>query len=161
MITCVNQKNFARLEEFKEYLISLGVKDWRLFTITPMGRAKQVPELQISNSDFRQLMEFIKRTRQEGRIHASYGCEGFLGKYEGQVRDYVYQCHAGVTVASVLIDGSISACTSIRGKYYQGNIYKDNFWDVWQNRFQPYRDRSWMRKDQCADCKMFRYCEGN
>ncbi|MBP5757925.1 MAG: SPASM domain-containing protein, partial [Bacteroidales bacterium] len=98
---------------------------------------------------------------QEGRIHASYGCEGFLGKYEGQVRDYIYQCHAGVTVASVLIDGSISACTSIRGKYYQGNIYKDNFWDVWQNRFQPYRDRSWMRKDQCADCKMFRYCEGN
>lgn len=161
VITCVNQKNFARLEEFKEYLISLGVKDWRLFTITPMGRAKQVPELQIANRDFRQLMEFIKHTREEGRIHASYGCEGFLGKYEGQVRDYIYQCHAGVSVASVLIDGSISACTSIRGKYYQGNIYKDNFWDVWQNRFQPYRDRSWMRKGQCADCKMFRYCEGN
>ncbi|MBR5028863.1 MAG: TIGR04133 family radical SAM/SPASM protein [Bacteroidales bacterium] len=161
IITCVNQKNIDTLEEFKEYIITLGVKDWRLFTITPMGRAKEVPELQVSNAQFRQLMEFIKRTREEGRIHASYGCEGFLGDYEGQVRDHIYQCHAGVTVASVLIDGSISACTSIRGKYYQGNIYKDNFWDVWENRFQSYRDRSWMKKDQCADCKMFRYCEGN
>jgi radical SAM protein with 4Fe4S-binding SPASM domain len=61
----------------------------------------------------------------------------------------------------VLIDGSISACGSIRADYHQGNIYKDDFIDVWENRFQPYRDRSWMKKDQCGDCKWFRYCEGN
>ena len=29
-----------------------------------------------------------------------------------------------------------------------------------ENRFQPYRDRSWMKKDQCGECKWFRYCQG-
>jgi len=33
--------------------------------------------------------------------------------------------------------------------------------DVWNNRFQKFRDRGWMRKRKCADCKIFRYCEGN
>ena len=32
---------------------------------------------------------------------------------------------------------------------------------MWQNKFQAYRDRSWMRKGQCKDCKVWRYCEGN
>jgi radical SAM protein with 4Fe4S-binding SPASM domain len=87
---------------------------------------------------------------------------GFLGDYEGKVRDYLYQCAAGVTVASILIDGHISACTSIRGKYYQGNIYKDSFWRVWEEEFKPYRDRNWMRQmEPCKDCKAFDFCEGN
>lgn len=162
IITCVNNRNVRYLDELKEYVISLGVKDWRLVTIAPMGRAKTDPDLQLSNADFRYLMDYIKKTREEGRVRASYGCEGFLGDYETLVRDHFYQCIAGISVASVLIDGSISACTSIRGKYYQGNIYKDDFWDVWENRFESYRNRKWMKKTEpCNDCKFFRYCEGN
>ena len=77
------------------------------------------------------------------------------------VRDHFYECSAGVTTASVLADGSISGCPSIRANYYQGNIYSDSFMDVWEHRFRPYRDREWMRSGECADCKLFRYCEGN
>lgn len=161
VVTCVNNRNYPYLEQFKEYLISLGLKSWRLFTVFPVGRAAQDPELQLNNERFRGLMEFIKKTREEGRISASYGCEGFLGEYEGKVRDHLYTCQAGLSIASVRIDGAISACTSIRADYDQGNIYKDSFIDVWENRFQPFRDRSWMKKDECADCKWFRYCEGN
>ena len=32
--------------------------------------------------------------------------------------------------------------------------------DVWEHRFQPYRDREWMRTGECADCKYFKYCLG-
>ncbi len=161
VVTCVNGRNIKYLPQLKEMLISLGVKGWRLFTIFPVGRAKQYPEFQLSNEDFRYLMEFISSTREEGKIHASYGCEGFLGEYEGKVRDNLYFCNAGVSTASILVDGSISACTSIRSKFYQGNIYKDDFWDVWENKFQNYRYRDWAKQGKCADCDMFRYCEGN
>jgi radical SAM enzyme (rSAM/lipoprotein system) len=161
IVTCVNPRNYSRLEEFKEYLVSIGVRNWRLFSIFPMGRAADNPELQLSDEQFRGLFDFIKRTRAEGRIHASYGCEGFLGPYEGEVRDYYFHCRAGVEVASVLCDGSISGCTSIRSNFHQGNIYKDNLWDVWQNRFQKYRDHSWMKKGQCSDCDLWKYCEGS
>ena len=161
VVTCVNNINYNTLEQFKEYLICLGLKSWRLFTVFPVGRAAADPQLQLSREKFRGLMEFIRKTRKEGRIHASYGCEGFLGEYEGDVRDHLFSCQAGLSIASVRIDGSISACGSIRADYNQGNIYKDDFIEVWENRFQQYRNRSWMKTGKCAACKWFRYCQGN
>ncbi len=161
VVTCVNQRNIDHLGEVRDLLWQLGCRNWRLFGIDPMGRATTTPELLLSDPQFRRLLDFIRTERQAGR-HVSYSCEGFLGDYEGQVRDHLYQCAAGISVASVLIDGNISACTSIRGKYYQGNIYKDKFWDVWENGFQAYRNRQWMREiEPCKSCKFFRYCEGN
>ena len=161
VVTCVNRKNLNQLDAFKTFLIDNGVKDWRIFTIFPVGRAAQFPEFQLSDQDFTSVLDFIRSTRREKRIRLSYGCEGFLGSYEMDVRDHFYQCYAGLNVASVLADGSISACPSIRANFHQGNIYKDNFMDVWNNRFQPFRNREWARTGICADCNMFRYCEGN
>ena len=160
VVTCVNNRNVQYLTQLKNLLYEAGVRQWRLFTIFPAGRASQHPDLQLPGEKLREVLDFIIACRKEGKIHASFACEGFLGAYEGKVRDHLYQCAAGISVASVLIDGSISACTSIRGKYYQGNIYKDRFWDVWEHGFQDYRNRDLMRKGDCADCKMFRYCEG-
>ncbi len=161
VVTCVNQRTIDHLPQIRDYLWSLGVRDWRIFGIDPMGRAKDNPELLLTDQQFTQMLDFIQAERQAGR-HVSYSCEGFLGDYEGEVRDHLYHCAAGISVASILIDGSISACTSIRGKYYQGNIYKDDFWQVWENGFKNYRDRTWMRQTEpCKSCDMFRYCEGN
>lgn len=161
VVTCVNRKNLNELHEFKEFLIGLGVKKWRLFTIFPVGRAADLPELQLTNEEFTSVLDFISETRKENKIGLNYGCEGFLGNYEQEVRDHFYECFAGVNVASVLADGSISACPSIRANFHQGNIYKDDFMDVWNNRFEPFRNREWAREGLCADCNLFRYCEGN
>jgi len=161
VVTCVNQKNIEQLPEFKDFLIGIGVKNWRIFTIFPVGRAARFPELQLSDAAFTLVLDFIRATRKENRINLSYGCEGFLGSYEMEVRDHFYQCYAGINVASVLADGSISACPSIRANYNQGSIYTDHFMEVWNNRFLPFRQREWAKKGDCADCSFFRYCEGN
>lgn len=161
IVTCVNRRNYNSLSVLRDRLYDAGVRNWRLFTIFPVGRAVAYPEFQLTGDEYRGLMEFIKQTRAEGRIKASYCCEGFLGDYETEVRDRFFGCQAGITVASIMIDGSIAACPSIRSCLNQGNIYKDDFMDVWNNRYQPYRDRSWMRTGPCADCGMFRYCQGN
>lgn len=161
VVTCVNRKNIGELPQIRDFLISLGVKEWRLFSIFPSGRAADDPMMKLAPEEFRALMEFIKETRKGGKIKAGYGCEGFLGRYEGDVRDYFFHCQAGITVGSVLADGSISACPSIRADYHQGNISSDSFVKAWKSGFLPYRDREWMRKDECAECKYFRYCKGN
>ena len=160
VVTCVTPALLPRLDEFKEFLISLGVRRWRLFAIFPVGRAAEDKSLQLSNKEYTAMMEFILRTRKEGRINLSYACEGFLGGYETEVRDHFYMCTAGVTVASIRVNGDISGCTSVRGNYAQGNIYRDRFWDVWQNRFTPFRNREWTKKDECADCKVWEFCRG-
>ena len=161
VVTCVTEKNFDELPALRDYLINKGVRLWRLLTVFPVGRGKTDPLLRLSDEHFRALMEFIKQMRKEDNIHVSYGCEGFLGNYEVDVRDNAFFCKAGITVGSVLIDGSISACSSIRSNYNQGNIYEDDFLDVWENRFDVFRHRQWAKNGDCAECKLFRYCNGN
>jgi radical SAM enzyme (rSAM/lipoprotein system) len=161
IVTCANQYNFAELADFCEMLIAKQVKEWRIFTVFPKGRAVKDSQLQLSNQQFKQLMDFIAETRKSGRIKVSYGCEGFLGKYEGAVRDNFFFCRAGISIASVLADGSISACPSMRSSFVQGNIYQNNFSEIWDNKFELFRNRRWMKTGICASCKMFRYCEGN
>ena len=161
IVTCVNRRNYAKLNDIKEFLISKGVKRWRLFTVFPVGRAAQDPDMKLTSEEFRGVFEFIKGTREEGRIRVDYGCEGFLGNYEGEVRNRFFSCQAGISVGSVMADGSIAACASIRSDYNQGNIYEDDFMEVWEHRYAPYRNREWMRKGECKDCSYFRYCQGN
>jgi radical SAM enzyme (rSAM/lipoprotein system) len=159
-ITCVTPELVPRLEEWKELLISEGIKSWRIFSIFPAGRAKRDESLHLNEEQFRYVMEFIRRTRKDGRIKLNYACEGFLGGYEAEVRDHFYMCNAGISVASIRVNGDISGCTSVRANYTQGNIYRDSFWEVWQNRFQPFRNREWAHKDECAECKVWEFCRG-
>lgn len=161
VVSCVNQKNFNELDQIKDLLINNGVKDWRIFTVFPIGRAKENTDLQLTPNCFKELFDFIKQTRQEGKIKLSYGCEGFLGDYEKEVRDNFFFCRAGINIASILSDGSISACPSLRENFIQGNIYQDNFRDVWENKYSAFRDKSWTKKGLCADCDFYADCEGN
>jgi len=161
VVTCVNQRNYHELSSLKELLIETGVKKWRIFTIFPIGRAKENKELQLEPKEFNALFDFIKQVRAENRILLNYGCEGFLGKYEGEVRDNFFICRAGINIASILADGSISACPNLRSNFIQGNIYRDNFAEVWKNKYTLFRDRSWTKTGECASCSFFKYCEGN
>lgn len=160
IVTCVTQRNINELALIKQKIISKGVKEWRLFTIAPIGRAKYIEELQLSSDQFNVLLNFIANERQKNEIKINFGCEGFLGDYEGRVRDNLFFCRAGINVASVLIDGSISACPNLRENYIQGNIYSDSFSDIWQNRFADFRNREWMRIGDCKQCEYFKFCDG-
>lgn len=165
VVTCVNQCNLPHLQQIHDTLASLGVRQWRIFTIIPIGRALQHPELHLSDEQFVALMDFITAKRaasQSTAMNVSFSCEGYLGPYECRVRQTPYFCHAGINIASVLIDGTISACPNIdRVRFGQGSIYTDNLWDVWNTRFRPFRDRSWTRQGICKDCKVFKNCLGN
>lgn len=161
VVTCVNRRNIGELEAIKRLLIEQGMRRWRLFTIFPKGRAVSNPLLDIGGGGLRGVLEFIKATRADGAIDVCFSCEGFVGPYEGQVRDNLFWCHAGADIASVLADGSISACPSLRGDYIQGTIYKDSFLECWENRFGIMRDRSWTRTGACEQCDAYTWCEGN
>ena len=107
VVTCVTEPLVPQLEAFRDRRVAEGVRHWRLFSIFPAGRAKGDGTLRLTDAGFRTLLDFIRRTRREGRIAASYACEGFLGGYEAEVRDHFYQCAAGVSVASIRVDGAI------------------------------------------------------
>ncbi len=134
---------------------------WRLFTIAPIGRAKGNPELFLTDSQLKELMDFISLKRKPGSIDIKFSCEGYVGRYEYKVRDSAFFCRAGINIGSILIDGSISACPNIDRSFVQGNIYRDDFFDTWQTRFSPFRDRSWTKTGRCARCSDYTDCQGN
>jgi radical SAM enzyme (rSAM/lipoprotein system) len=160
IVTCVNKLNINELEEIKQLLLSKKVKNWRLFTIAPIGRAAHNPDLHLSPKELHFLLAFIAKTRNEHKINTYFSCESYLGKYERKVRDTFFFCRAGVNIASVLIDGSISACPNIDRTFSQGNIYKDNIAEIWENKFQIMRHRQWAKKGICTTCKAFQHCKG-
>ena len=159
--TCVNSRNIQSLSKLKNELISMGVKRWRLFSITPIGRAALIKDLTLQRGEFRNLLDFIENSRKTGEIEASYGCEGFLGSYEGKVRNGNFFCRAGIHIGGIMSNGDISACPNIDRRYKQGNIYYDDFVEVWENGYDIMRNRQWMKKGKCASCDQFKYCKGN
>jgi len=160
VVTCVNQKNIGELETLKDFLIAKNVKAWRLFTISPIGRAANNDALRLTPDQLKHLMDFIVRCRADSRINVTFSCEAYLGNYELKARDAYFFCRAGIQIASVLTDGSISACPNINHHFIQGNIYRDNFLDVWNNRFSVMRDRRWTKTGICKKCDAYKNCDG-
>jgi len=161
VVSCINNKNIDELKRLKDFLILKKVKAWRLFTIAPIGRAKENQELFLSDRQIVQLMEFIKMCRSEDQIKVSFSCEAYVGIYENEVRDNFFFCRAGINIGSILADGSISACPNIDHSFIQGNIYNDNFIDIWKKEFKDMRNRDWTKKGECETCYHYKWCLGN
>jgi radical SAM enzyme (rSAM/lipoprotein system) len=162
VITCVNRRTLRSLEDIRALLIRLGVKQWRLFTVSPIGRAAGNPELLLNASEFKTLFDTIIDFRARGGIDASYSESGYLGAaYECRVRDHRFLCLAGISVAGIMANGDILACPNIDRRFAQGNIYSDSFVDVWEHRYRVFRNRSWMRQGECERCGEWNMCQGN
>ena len=160
VVTCVHQRNLPELPMLKQLLIEHGIQHWRLFTIAPIGRAAGDPELQLSRTQVKQMLQFIADTRREGCIDLKFSCEAYTGDYEEEVRDSYFFCRAGINIASVLINGDISACPNINRSFAQGNIYQNNLLEVWDHKFDLMRNRDWMRCGPCRKCPEFKQCLG-
>lgn len=161
VVTCVNPLNVNYLDEIYSYLLQKELKAWRLFTIAPIGRAVNNDQLLLSAEQFTKMITFIKQKKIEKRMSVNFSCEGYVGEYENIVRDGYFFCRAGIHIGSILNDGSVSACPNIDRGFVQGNIYKKDFTEIWENCFQIMRDRSWTEIGQCKSCKDYRYCRGN
>ena len=112
--------------------------------LEPIGRALEHPDLLLTPEDQRRLFAFI-RDKRVADFPVTYGCSHYLGlEWEREVRDWYFLCNAGVYVAGILSNGDIGACLDIerRPETIQGNIGKDSFVDVWENRFELFRTLS-------------------
>jgi radical SAM protein with 4Fe4S-binding SPASM domain len=164
-VTCVHSANLDELPGVLELLRAREVSAWRLVAIYPRGRAGQNRDLLLSPADWRRLFDWIAATRAaEGRggVNVQFGCEGYLPHaVDRAVRAEPYFCRAGIAIGSVLANGDISACPNIGRDMVQGNVRHDDLLDVWEHRFEPFRDRGWARRGRCATCDEWKRCQGN
>ena len=158
----MNHSNMHELDDLYEIFCDMDIDSWRVIGIEPMGRALSHPELLLTPEDQERLFDFIREKRMEN-MPVTYGCSHFLGlKYEKEVREHYFTCNAGIYTASILCNGDIVACLDIerRPELIQGNILKDRFKDVWENKFAFYRQGLDTQCAFCADCDVKEFCAG-
>ena len=166
VLTVVHKNNISQLEDIYQFLQKEDICSWRLVNIDPIGRAATNNSLLLEGEDLKYLFDYIRAKRFDENcvMDVTTGCSHFLTyEFENEVRDYYFQCGAGTVVASIMANGDIGACLDIERnqKLIQGNVYRDDFMDVWQNKFRIFRrDRS-DECEKCRDCKNKNVCLGD
>ena len=161
--TVVTHQNIGELDALYEIFKDMDIDSWRIINMDPIGRAKEHPELLLTKEDYVTLFEYIRNKRIAGEP-VTYGCSHYLGmEYEREVRDWYYLCTAGINTASIMVNGDITACLDIerRPEFIQGNILKERFKDVWENKFQIFRKNLCEENEKCRTCSEARFCHGD
>lgn len=150
------------LDDMFEKINQYPIDAWRIVQMEPIGRALDHPELMCSPDDIRTIFEFIRDKRIDS-IPVVYGCSHYLDmEYEGELRDWFWFCLAGKGVASISAEGDILGCLNIARNdvTIQGNILRDDFTDVWRNRFKCFRQDLSELNDRCRSCEQRADCFG-
>ena len=164
--TVVHKKNIETLEDIYNAVLETKVDSWRIVNLDPIGRALNNKSLALDSSDYKYIFDYIKEKRysKDVAIDVTYGCAHYLGiDREKETRDNYFICGSGIFVGSVLCNGDIYSCLDIerRQELVQGNIEKDDFVWVWENKFSEFRrDKAELCGD-CRECRDREFCGGD
>lgn len=162
--TVANEKNLDELDEIYQYVQDIGITNWRLITVDPIGRAGENDEILLTPEHFKYVLDYIKEKRLENKIKVEYGCSHYLGlDYEKEVRGHYFTCQAGLTIGSILSNGDIYVCPNVPRipELIQGNIKTDSFVEVWENKYKEFRTDKRLKSEKCKKCKNWKYCLGD
>ncbi len=147
--TSVFKNNLAELEEFYNFIEELGADEWHFFAAEPAGRGKEYSNDLLSVEEYKKLCVFADEIKKrQGKIKRIIFEESFNEIVCEKACDSCQYklCHAGISSAAILADGSIVSCVQDdRDKLaVQGNIRADAFKKVWEEKFIKNRARSYM-----------------
>lgn len=161
--TVVNHENISELDDLFDILVKMDINSWRVINLEPIGRALNWPDRMLTVEDYRTLFSYIRDKRLAG-YPVEYGCSHYLGlEYEHEVRDWYWLCNAGIYTASIMANGDVGACLDIerRPETIQGNIRQTRFRDIWENRFELFRQDLSEISDFCRGCSHAEHCRGD
>lgn len=160
--TVINHENIDELDQLYRIFEGMDIDSWRVIGLEPIGRALLRPELMLTPDDQRRLISFIYEKRCE-QMPVTYGCSHFVGfDYEREIRDWYFLCNAGIYTASIMANGDVGACLDIERspRTVQGNIFETPFTEIWNKRFELFRQPLSRFCAECRDCSYERYCAG-
>ncbi len=162
IISTITKPAVATLDEMRAFIAQQGINLWRVAPVMPVGRALEHPDLLPDARDVRAILEFVRAGRRDKTFPVpEFSEDGFVGaRFEGVVRPYLCQCRAGVSIAGIRANGRIGACPELPECFDQGDIHQERLKEVWDQRYQVFRDRRWTRKGVCGTCKHYRVCNG-
>ena len=158
------KNNISELPEVYRLLSMLEIDSLRISGIDPIGRAQDNENLMLDQEDYFFLFDFIKK-HSTSPLPVVWSCTHYFGNTENTLdpTGKKFTCYTGIHVASVLSNGDIFGCPNIprRKELIQGNVLKDDFCEVWKNKFEFYRNSNRTKAKQCEECEYWNYCKGD
>jgi len=142
---------------------------FRVMTIDPIGRTDFDSEYLLSPEQVRKVINFLrfeyrnscKNYADPSATMVELGCGGWLGKeLEGTFRPLIFHCVAGINNLGILFDGKLAACSNISRNFVEGDLRTDKIRDVWETRYQRYRNFDWKKTGPCTTCDQWDFCHG-
>lgn len=158
------KNNIHELPEVYRLLSMLGIDSLRISGVDPIGRAKDNEQLMLTRKEYIYLFDFIEKHRTSP-LPVVWSCTHYFGNTENTIdpTGKKFKCNTGIHVASVLSNGDIFGCPNIprRKELIQGNVLTDDFCEVWNDKFEFYRNPNRTKAKQCEECEYWKYCKGD
>jgi radical SAM protein with 4Fe4S-binding SPASM domain len=168
VITTVSSQNVSDLSELLCTLLSNNVNFWRLQPLIPIGRAIDTKALYLESQAVIQLGEFIKENKEKAHRHGleiinADGLQYIFEEEKHQTSKMWRGCPAGWSTCGITSDGKIKGCLSMPDELIEGDLRKNDLWDIWfDNDTFPY-NRKYLTGQigpNCIDCDMIELCKG-
>lgn len=167
--TVAHAKNVDEIPQLYEEVKKFHPRYFRIMMLDPIGRTRLTSDYLLSPEQTRQVIDFLQRKHEENfedyanpqTTIVELGCGGWLStELEGRVRPYIFYCIAGINNLGILYDGKLASCSNISREFIEGDLRIDRISDVWERKYQRFRDRAWLKKGDCKECKVWDYCHG-
>jgi radical SAM protein with 4Fe4S-binding SPASM domain len=160
--SAISPRNLSELGALRDLVTSLGVSDWRLTVIMPIGRGTP-PGMVLSEHQLRHMLDFaVASKKKQVRVHVGDNLP-YLGKWEKRVRSAPVVCPVGFVACCIGVDGHVRGCPEMpdTAEYREGSVVEQSLSDIWQRGFARYRERSLLETDtRCARCHLRERCYG-
>jgi len=166
VITTANSKNIGELPALAELLADLGVTRWQIQPTFPLGRVKEFSYLRLSEDDYLRLGSFAVEWRAKS---AETGLEILPGDSFGYFTELDDReppwrgCPAGLFSCGITSDGKIKGCLSLPDEIIEGDLRKNDLWEIWFHPDSFAYTRQFNLNQlgaNCESCSVAELCKG-
>lgn len=166
VITTVNGLNCGELPEIMSFLKRVGIRQWQVQPIFPVGRSKDALELRLTEKQYLNLGRFYQQyeaeMREDGFEILPGDSFGYFTDLDGREPPW-RGCPAGLYSCGITSHGLIKGCLSLPDEVVEGDLRSNDLWDIWYNRdsFQYTREYSAdLLGPNCTSCQKAEQCKG-
>jgi len=133
--TVVLKLNYSELPYMLKLVKSLKVTTWRMVLLVPVSNFTL--DLQITPEEFKQLVIWTEKMKKgEKNIHIvgpTFKLQPNVQVLDGAIKSDRLYCEAGITLCTIMADGTIIPCTYFNSPlFYAGNIIHNGLEEIWR-----------------------------